>query len=346
MKFAIFEYAYAFGDENFIAEGNAMLNLIVDGLKKENIQTKKIKINNLKNYKEEILSDVKRNDFSILIAPNYELLEICKFLYENGVYEKVLISPIDSIENTLNKWNLYKKLNKEILMPKTEIFNEINVNNINSPFILKPIYGTGCENTFLYYDNKKILKFDSNFIIQEFVDGIPCSVSLFCSDEPYTVSLNFQRIKFSEKNGAKKLEYGGGIVPYDIHNKKIKQKIFEISKKVCKILNLKGYIGIDFVIKNKKIYLIEVNPRITTSAIALQKSSNINVAKLHFLCFGNKKEKEELKNFVSNIEFSKVVKFYKYKDHLKFYYKSLNAAKNNNLLKKQISGILCKNKYQ
>ncbi|MFN4050400.1 MAG: ATP-grasp domain-containing protein, partial [Acinetobacter pittii] len=91
-----------------------------------------------------------------------------------------------------------------------------------------------------------------------------------------------------------------------------KEKIFEISKKACKILNLKGYIGIDFVIKDK-IYLIEINPRITTSAIALQKSSNANIAKLHLQCF-NDKELKEL-----NLKFSKTVSFYKYKNYLKFY---------------------------
>ncbi|MFN3528048.1 MAG: ATP-grasp domain-containing protein, partial [Candidatus Altarchaeaceae archaeon] len=263
MKISVFEYAYAFDDKNFIVEGKAMLNLIVKGLKKENIKVNKIKLKDKKNYKEEILNYVENTDFTILIAPNYELLSICKFLYEKNLYEKILISPIDSIENTLNKWKLYRKINKEILMPKTEIFNDPDI-NFDFPFILKPIYGTGCEDIYLFENYEKFKeiskKFNSNFIIQEFIDGIHCSVSLFCSKEIFPASLNLQRIKFLNYKGLRKLEYKGGIVPFDIDCKitrDLKEKIFEISKKACKILNLKGYIGIDFVIKDK-IYLIEI----------------------------------------------------------------------------------------
>ncbi len=80
-------------------------------------------------------------------------------------------------------------------------------------------------------------------------------------------------------------------------------------------LDLKGYIGIDFVIdtKNEKIYLIEINPRITTSAIALSKATNLNIAKLHIACF---KDEEILSKELSKVKFLNVAEILKYKDRM------------------------------
>jgi len=336
MNVFVFEYATALNSHAFIAEGKVMLNLITGGLKNEGIESctiSNIKPNQL--YKK-ILENVSNSDNTILIAPNYELLKISRFLKEHNVFEKVLISPLDALEKTLNKFNLYTNLDNElknvsIPLPKTIKFSDFHADSINFPLIIKPIYGTGCENTYFFKTSESYnafiqtgeQKFNENFIVQEFIDGIHTSVCLFAGKKIEPVSLNGQYIDFNINFGQGKIYYKGGVVPFygneyikDI--KSIQEQIFEHSKSVCAHLNLRGYIGMDFVIdwKNKKNYLIEINPRITTSAVALSKAANLNIAKLHIACFRDEGE-EILRKELSRVKFSNVVEILKYKNGIK-----------------------------
>ncbi len=322
MKIFVFEYATAVNDKNLSIEGRAMRNLMIYGLKKEGINTCTMSDNNSHHLYEKILKNVYNSDNTILIAPNYELLEISNFLNRHNIFDKVLISPIDSLNKTLNKFSLYMELKGKIPMPKTTKFPNLT----DFPIIIKPIYGTGCESIYVFKDNKCYerfvksgkQKFNEKFIVQEFIDGIHTSVCLFAGKEVEPVSLNKQYINFDKG----KVSYDGGVVPFQA-NEYIKSKIFEYSKLVCMHLDLKGYIGIDFVIdtKNEKIYLIEINPRITTSAIALSKATNLNIAKLHIACFKDEEIlREELSKEPSKelgkVKFLNVAEILKYKDRM------------------------------
>lgn len=321
MNVSVFEYATFVKDAKFIAEGKAMLNLVISGLKKEGINAKTFhKIKNLQNLHKKIFEKAHSFDHVILIAPNYELLKISNFLKQNGDNSKFLISRPDALDKTLDKFKLYKELSDKILLPKTIKFSDFeneNKTDMHFPIIIKPIYGTGCENILVfkdekaYDDYKEKQKFNENFIVQEFIDGIHTSVCLFVGREIYPVSLNLQHIKFKlEYNDVLSVNYLGSQVPFF---NKFREMVFEYSRIACRQLNLKGYIGMDFVIdnKNEQTYLIEVNPRITTSAIALSRSTNLNIAKLHIACF---KDEEILKKELSAVEFSNVVEVLKYKN--------------------------------
>jgi hypothetical protein len=73
--------------------------------------------------------------------------------------------------------------------------------------------------------------------------------------------MNSQRIKISGN-----ISYLGGISPYPcVH----KEEIFEESQNIAQKLELFGFAGIDLLVSGDKIYFMEINPRITTSFIAL-----------------------------------------------------------------------------
>ena len=77
-----------------------------------------------------------------------------------------------------------------------------------------------------------------------------------------------------DENGG---EYLGGYVPYE---HPLKEKVFKYAKLACEYVpGLKGFIGIDFIIEDDYIYLLEINSRFTTSYVGLQKIININIAK-------------------------------------------------------------------
>ena len=54
------------------------------------------------------------------------------------------------------------------------------------------------------------------------------------------------------------------------------RKKFSIVKKLP---NLNSFFGVDFLISKKKIFFIEINPRITTSYNNINKNLRINIAK-------------------------------------------------------------------
>ena len=146
--------------------------------------------------------------------------------------------------------------------------------------IAKPRFGVDCDNIKIISSKRDIDELEeiyeegSRFIIQPYLEGDVCSVCLISDGkEALPISLNKQIVKIDENGG----EYLGGYVPYD---HPLKDKVFEIAKKACEYVpGLKGFVGIDFIIEDGYVYLIEINSRFTTSYVGLQKIININIAK-------------------------------------------------------------------
>jgi len=272
--------------------------LIFDGLKKEGFEVVGLE-RCYGNLMEEVAKKSIESDKVIMIAPNNKMLEFLGVISRR----KLLASSSYALEACCNKFKTYCVLKNIVKMPKTEIFDEKNIKNIKYPLIIKPVYGSGCENLYFIRNDMEFNKIkknlNENYIIQEFINGVHASVSLFCAEKPYTVSLNQQLIDLGIKS-----KYIGSVVPF---NHKLKEKAFDAAKKAAEKLKLKGYIGMDFVLGDDA-YLIEINPRITTSAIALNLATSANIASLHVKCFEkntNIEEDLEKIKFLSTIHMRK-----------------------------------------
>lgn len=146
--------------------------------------------------------------------------------------------------------------------------------------IAKPRSGVDCDDIKIIASKRDIDDLEefygdgSRFIIQPYIEGDVCSVCLISDGkQALPISLNKQIVKIDENGG----EYLGGYVPYE---HPLKDKIFKYAKKACEFVpGLKGFMGVDFVIEDDYIYLLEINSRFTTSYVGLQKIININIAK-------------------------------------------------------------------
>ncbi len=146
--------------------------------------------------------------------------------------------------------------------------------------IAKPRSGVDCDDIKIIASKRDIDDLEefygegSRFIIQPYIEGDVCSVCLISDGkQALPISLNKQIVRIDENGG----EYLGGYVPYE---HPLKDKIFKYAKKACEFVpGLKGFIGVDFVIEDDYIYLLEINSRFTTSYVGLQKIININIAK-------------------------------------------------------------------
>ncbi len=149
---------------------------------------------------------------------------------------------------------------------------------------MKPADGVGCSGLSLVNKEiqlsdaiKKICTVSTSkcFIAQEFIRGEAASVSLLSTGKKAkALSLNKQNIYLAGPEATS--SYEGGEVPFEHW---LKQEAFEIAEKVIEAFSdLKGYVGVDFVFTEHKPFVVDVNPRLTTSYIGLRKVARFNVA--------------------------------------------------------------------
>ncbi|HEX9261517.1 MAG TPA: ATP-grasp domain-containing protein [Candidatus Bathyarchaeia archaeon] len=147
------------------------------------------------------------------------------------------------------------------------------------PLIFKPADGVGCSALSVVNDERQVesaiakLSSYSALLVQEFVRGIPASVSVYSTGgEALPVSLNQQNVSLETPETDS--SYYGGTIPLD-HSSK--EKAFSVAKKIVESIGgLRGYIGVDMVLTEDKPVVIEVNPRLTTSYIGLRMVSGFN----------------------------------------------------------------------
>jgi len=188
-----------------------------------------------------------------------------------------------------NKYKMYKKLYKNFLLPETYKLNNINeafeiVNNYpDKKYIVKPIYGSGGLNIDYFDKNSSI---NSDFLLQEYIKGNSVSSSFVSYHDNHSIDMLAvsDQIIGSKRLGANSdFIYCGNITPFINYN----PKILNISTKISKMFKLVGLNGIDFILHNNNVYVIEVNPRIPGSFESIENSFGINPVESHINSYNN-----------------------------------------------------------
>jgi predicted ATP-grasp superfamily ATP-dependent carboligase len=213
----------------------------------------------------------KNHDFTYIIAPetNNMFLKILEEL--EGLH---LNSSVEAVKLASNKKALAAIL-KEKGLNTPRIFNQESLKDLSFPLIVKPYLSAGCEGLKIiknFKELKQALSFlKSDVIIQEFIKGVPASVSLISNGfKAKALALNRQFIKLD------KPEYLGGFTPL---NHKLKLEALKAAENAVEAFKgLKGYIGVDLILSKEKPYVIEVNPRLTVSYAGLREASKVNLA--------------------------------------------------------------------
>ena len=233
------------------------------------------KQNSNKIYDENFL---KKFDYVLPILPetNLSLYKYTKFLEEKKI-NKIISDKqtILSLSNKLSFYNLF--INQKINVIPTYNIKEINKIKKIKKLVIKDKYGAGCSFVKIFKNSSKkdFKDYNKNYIVQPYIDGKPYSISAFFDqNDLYLLSINRQDIKIT-KNFIKLNKI--------IVNDKIVDdtKIYALLEKIKSILpKLYGYIGIDIIINKKDLYVVEINPRLTTSYIGLNETLGINLVNL------------------------------------------------------------------
>lgn len=309
MKLLVFEYATAMGlqDPSITVEGQHMLEGLItdlnpigaDYILSEDSQIDYQTINHESEnctpliIDRELVSWLDENvsgyDACFPVAPEEDLIlyEITKILEENEV--KTIGSSSEAVLACSDKFETYNRLKDDFPMMESEkvffsaIKNYKDIFSRGEKMLVKPADGVSCSGVQIVQSYGDFIKASAHlkrttslpyFLLQDHVEGESTSVSILSTGEKTTsLSLNRQNIGFNQG----KLTYNGGEVPYQ-HS--LSDDAQDIAEKVVKSMGgLKGYVGVDLLLDeaNDEVYILEINPRLTTSYVALRRLLNFNL---------------------------------------------------------------------
>jgi predicted ATP-grasp superfamily ATP-dependent carboligase len=153
--------------------------------------------------------------------------------------------------------------------------------NIGFPIVVKPRRGAGCHDVHLVRDAQQLRRTIANgrrsqpMLLQQFVRGVPASVSLVADGQQHAVALavNGQTIR-----GSVPFSYRGGETPLR-HPQAARAA--DVAVAACEAIpGLRGYVGVDMVLSESDAAIIEINPRLTTAYVGLRRAMAENIAAL------------------------------------------------------------------
>jgi len=154
--------------------------------------------------------------------------------------------------------------------------------------VIKPVHGCGSQGVRISES-----PVDSGEFSQQYIDGEHYSVSIvasrvvgeaclyFSGNPPLVLAVNRQLIDIGT-DGA--IQYLGGETP--VHPAR-EQEIIDTAVRAINVLGCQGYCGVDVVVSDK-VYVVDVNPRITTSIVGIVSCMEEEIA--HLLVAASKGE--------------------------------------------------------
>ncbi len=241
MRVLVYEHLSAGGlpdDPSLLQEGAAMLNAVladlaaIPGVEAVPAQTRSFGA----------VADT--CDAAVVIAPESDdILASIAYWFENSRCR--LLGPAgDAVRLTGDKLAMYEHLTRAgVPTPETRAL---------PASVVKPRFGCGCQDTFVL---------DGDYIIQAHVIGTAVSVAFLDG-----IPLRACTQEITEAGG--RLAYKGGRLPLS-HD--LERRAVTLARRAAAAVpGLKGWFGVDLVLGDEGDWVIEVNPRLTTSYVGLR----------------------------------------------------------------------------
>jgi len=250
-----------------------------------------VSLNELRKKMEEVLRNA---DVAYIIAPESDgvLRDLINLANEVGATS--LNCQVEAVEKVSDKSLVYERLREVgVTVPTTlrvgvcDEAKEIEkiATDLGFPLVFKPTCGIGCSGLSLVKAKEHIRpaieKIKRNgadsFLIQEFLEGSAASVSLICNgNEVLPLTLNQQVVNVATPDSDS--QYYGGMVPF---HHPLEEEALDAAKRAVEAFEgLRGYVGIDLVLTDDGPFVVEINPRLTTSYVGLRKVIDLNLAQV------------------------------------------------------------------
>ena len=158
--------------------------------------------------------------------------------------------------------------------------------NIGYPVLARPSYVLGGRAMEIVYSRQQLVEYISRnadvteghpILIDEFLeDAFEFDVDALCDGESVHIGAIMQHI---EEAGIHSGDSACVLPPYKISNQSL-DEIKKTTEQLSLKLKVKGLINIQFAYKNKKVYVLEVNPRASRTIPFVSKTTNTPLAKI------------------------------------------------------------------
>jgi len=216
-------------------------------------------------------------------------IKLTKKLHERGV--RIIGTSAESIDICEDRERFDALLEKlEIKRPKgfgvmTESQALDAASKLGFPVLMRPSYVLGGQNMIIAFSNEDIKEYmeiilrqtqDNPVLIDKYLSGREIEVDAICDGTDALIPGIMEHI---ERTG---VHSGDSIAVYpaiDIDDE-LADKIFEVTKKICMALEVKGLVNIQYVLYENEIYVIEVNPRASRTVPYISKVTGVQMCEL------------------------------------------------------------------
>lgn len=218
------------------------------------------------------------------VAPEFDgiLQALCQMVEQSG--RILLTSPANAVALTGNKLRTYERLlQHDIPTVATRLFDTAEYQP--GEWIVKSIDGVGCAESYLIENRQDFAAISSRlpdkarFIFQPHIQGEKTSLScLFSQGQGWLLCVNLQCFEIINKQ----YQLTGCVVNYRTDFSPYRDLVQAIAQAFPELW---GYVGIDLIETAEQIYVLEINPRLTTSFTGIYSGLGVNVAEqvLHLL---------------------------------------------------------------
>ena len=278
MKILLAEYAMGTGmGGTFLLEGRSMLKTLVSSFARLGHEVTYLTsgpllpegnaiISNEEEFRMIIEAEAKKSDAGLVIGPDEILAELTSLIEMNtlnlGSTPEAIALCADKVKCT------------ETLLRHNIAAPRILEDTSDIKCVVKPRFGCASERTYL----TKGTEVPAGSIATEFINGEHLSVSLIAGERTLSLCANKQLIEFMDVNDPSglRVEYKGNTVccllPY-------KEELFRTAVEASRVLGCRGYTGVDIVYDGTS-YVVDVNPRPTTSVYGICKVMDVEIADL------------------------------------------------------------------
>jgi tyramine---L-glutamate ligase len=210
------------------------------------------------------------------IAPEFDglLQGLCQTVAD--LNKLLLSSPAQVVALTGDKWLCYQNLKQHhIATVPSRLFTGVDqYEGDSSTWVVKPLDGVGCIDSYILRDREDFMAMQARpgrYIIQPQLAGQTISLScLFKQGRGWLLCANQQQFTISKQQ----YHLAGLVVNYTDNLLAYNALVDAIA---LALPDLWGYVGIDLIETPEQTWLLEINPRLTTSYVGMHEALGLNV---------------------------------------------------------------------